>query len=187
MTQLFRCNIVGGSELRMTSRIVAVAASAAALVLTVPGVGHAGPPASGEYLIINGSGKCLEIENSSTANGANAQQWMCVGQRGAAWRFVDLGNWTYGIVSAKSGKCLEVENGSKVNGAQVQQWDCNLNLGHHRWEYRGLDATHYTFRNVGTGKTLEVENSSGADGARVQQWTEAWPTVRAQVWSTRAL
>ncbi len=170
----------------MSSRVVAVGASAAALVLAVPGVGHAGPPASGTFRIINGSGKCLEIENSSTANGANAQQWLCVGQRGAVWRFVDLGNWTYGIVNVNSGKCLEVENGWKDNGAPVQQWDCNLNLSHHRWQYMGLDANYYGFKNVATGKFLEVENSSGADGARVQQWSYASPTVRGQIWSAVA-
>ncbi|MET9701146.1 RICIN domain-containing protein [Streptomyces sp. NPDC006529] len=184
MMQLFCCNAVGGSELRMSSRFAAAGASAAALVLAVPGVGQASPPTSSTYRIINGSGKCLEIENSSTANGANAQQWMCVGQRGAVWRFVELGDWNYAIVNVNSGKCLEVENGWNDNGAQVQQWDCNLNLSHQRWQYMGLNKDYYGYKNVGTGKFLEVENSSGADGARVQQWSEAWPTVRGQIWST---
>lgn len=35
----------------------------------------------GTYYLVNAhSGKCLEIENSSTANGARAQQWDCKGQ-----------------------------------------------------------------------------------------------------------
>lgn len=32
------------------------------------------------------SGKCLEVENSSSANGARVQQWTCNGQLGSYWR-----------------------------------------------------------------------------------------------------
>ncbi|MEU7154960.1 RICIN domain-containing protein, partial [Streptomyces chrestomyceticus] len=37
------------------------------------------------------SGKCLEVENSSTKNGARAQQWDCKGQAGASWNLRDGG------------------------------------------------------------------------------------------------
>lgn len=43
-------------------------------------------PDSGVVQIRNGrSGKCLEIENSSTANDANAQIWRKAGQSGMYW------------------------------------------------------------------------------------------------------
>ena len=40
--------------------------------------------------IINFSGGCLEISNSSSSNGARAQQWSCVGQSGAQWSLVSV-------------------------------------------------------------------------------------------------
>ncbi|MEU7233375.1 RICIN domain-containing protein, partial [Streptomyces chrestomyceticus] len=75
------------------------------------------------------SGKCLEIENSSTKNGARAQQWDCKGQAGAGWYLLDLGGGNWSIVNAKSGKCLEIENSSTKNGARAQQWDCKGQAG----------------------------------------------------------
>jgi hypothetical protein len=73
----------------------------------------------GYYLIQNyWNNKCLEIVNSSSSLGARAQQWDCVGQRGALWRF----SGPYIINS--SGGCLEIENSSSSNGARAQQWNC---------------------------------------------------------------
>ncbi|MEU8435979.1 RICIN domain-containing protein [Streptomyces sp. NPDC029216] len=65
---------------------------------------------------------CLEIENSSTENGAHAQQWTCNPQaRGMLWIKAYDGNWH--ITNYGSGNVLEVEDSSTRNGARVQQWD----------------------------------------------------------------
>ncbi|WP_162688908.1 MULTISPECIES: RICIN domain-containing protein [unclassified Streptomyces] len=150
------------------------------MVLAATGVGHADPadtPLAATDLIINGSGSCLEIENSSTANGANAQQWTCVFQGGANWRIFQGGAPTeWWIINEKSGKCLEVENGWTHNGAPVQQWTCTYGVKHQLWFIDGN-----RIQNKATGKYLEVENSSGANGARVQQWQYA--NVRGQHWT----
>ncbi|WP_373301057.1 RICIN domain-containing protein [Streptomyces violascens] len=34
------------------------------------------------------SGKCLEVDNSSTNDGARVQQWDCKGQAGSKWETV---------------------------------------------------------------------------------------------------
>ncbi|AWZ18175.1 RICIN domain-containing protein [Streptomyces sp. ICC1] len=154
------------------------------MVLAATGVGHAEPvnePLAAAELLINSSGKCLEIENSSTANGAKAQQWTCVGQSGAYWKTVPAGSPAeFWIVNAKSGKCLEVENGWKHNGAPVQQWTCTPGVKHQLWMGAGPRPGGAAIMNSGTGKFLEVENSSGANGARVQHWQYA--QVSGQAW-----
>ncbi|WP_404960342.1 RICIN domain-containing protein [Streptomyces sp. 147326] len=116
------------------------------------------------------SGKCLEISNSSTANGARAQQWACNGQAGSKWGMADAGGGTYYLVNAHSGKCLEIENSSTANGARAQQWDCKGQAGS-KWKFYVHSGNAATVVNAKSGKCLEVENSSGANGARVQQWT----------------
>ncbi|MFF2544112.1 RICIN domain-containing protein [Kitasatospora sp. NPDC058063] len=98
---------MSSNGLRSTRRSAAI--SLAALTLTLTGLAggqafadsHTGEPSlhtalaelgkgvsadlSGTFVIKNSSGKCLEITNSSTANGANAQQWLFSGQPGAVW------------------------------------------------------------------------------------------------------
>ncbi|MEU4730576.1 RICIN domain-containing protein [Streptomyces sp. NPDC023588] len=119
--------------------------------------------------IYNQSGKCLEISNSSTANGARAQQWDCNGQAGSNWSMADAGGGTYYLVNAHSGKCLEIENSSTANGARAQQWDCKGQAGS-KWKFYVVGGTAARVVNAKSGKCLEIENSSKSNGARAQQW-----------------
>lgn len=164
------------------------------MVAVLPGVSQAdnslpAPLASNELLIINGSGKCLEIVNSSTANGADASQWSCVGQPGAVWQLVKPTGTNdtsaYWIRNVNSGKCLEIENGWKHNGAPAQQWTCTPGVAAQLWRTGGISYTSIpgkSLYNLGTQHWLEVENSSSSNGARVQQWDYA--NVTGQIWKT---
>ncbi|MDV5145257.1 RICIN domain-containing protein [Streptomyces sp. SBC-4] len=159
---------------KKTAKFAAAVAVGAALVMTTPGASHAAD--TGPFYLKNAhSNKCLEIENSSKVNGANAQQWSCVGQSGAKWKLRSLGNGEYLFINVGSGKCLEVENGWRHVGAPIQQWTCNANLGHHKWKIREWTGSGGDFwlSNVGTGYLAEVENSWTHDGAPVQQWSGA--------------
>ncbi|MFI6469841.1 RICIN domain-containing protein [Streptomyces sp. NPDC050516] len=115
------------------------------------------------------SNKCLEIDGSSAANGARAQQWDCNGQSGAVWVTKPTSDGTYvNLVNASSGKCLEVADSRKDNGAPVQQWNC-AGVTTQEWELQGTPDSRI-LKNVNSGKILEIDNSSTANGARVQQW-----------------
>ncbi|MCF3182588.1 RICIN domain-containing protein [Streptomyces polychromogenes] len=153
-----------------------MAVAAGSLVMLTPTASSA----SSTSFVNWGSMKCLEIENSSTENGAHAQQWDCNGQPGADWEWEYVGpGQQFFIKNVHSGKCLEVENGSKANGATVQQWTCNPQARGMLWikEYGGS----WYIRNYGSGKVLEVENSSTRNGARVQQWDKS-DTAPGQRW-----
>ncbi|MEU8966979.1 RICIN domain-containing protein, partial [Streptomyces sp. NPDC048491] len=68
-------------------------------------------------------GKCLEIANSNTADGARAQQWTCKGIPTQQWAIKPIdttGNWN--ITNLNSGKTLEIDSSSKSDGAPAQQW-----------------------------------------------------------------
>ncbi|GAA2796559.1 RICIN domain-containing protein [Kitasatospora sp. CM 4170] len=125
--------------------------------------------AAGRLLYIyNSSGKCLEIENSSTKNGAPAQQWTCNRQAGSKWYPHALGDGWYNFKNA-SGKCLEITNSSTGNGANAQQWTCNQQDGA-RWRVERAADGHIVIRNH-SGKVLEITNSSTGNGANAQQWS----------------
>ncbi|MGW1072874.1 RICIN domain-containing protein [Streptomyces sp. NPDC002537] len=128
--------------MKTVAKFAAVAASGAALVMTAPGVGQAASP--GGDLIVNtltSKGKCLEIDGSSTKNGAKAQQWTCKGQKGAFWKAVKVtegdgyqpSNAEYQIVNVNSGKCLEIADSRKDVGAPVQQWTCVPGVATQLW------------------------------------------------------
>ncbi|MFF5131828.1 RICIN domain-containing protein [Streptomyces syringium] len=127
----------------------------------------------GILLTNQNSGKCLEIDGSSTNNGARAQQWDCKGQAGAEWQTKsasDDGRYVY-LVNGNSGKCLEVADSRKDNGAPAQQWDC-ADIATQKWELQGSPVNRF-IKNVNSGKILVVEGSSKSNGARVQQWDNA--------------
>jgi hypothetical protein len=120
------------------------------------------------FTIKRANGKCLEIENSSTALGARAQQWECKNQPGMYWYVRDdtMGHWH--IISRSSGLSLEIEGSSYNNGARAQQWAFYNGTGE-EWTFpSGPSGSTYIVN--GSGKCLEIENSSYDNGARAQQW-----------------
>ncbi|MFC4518386.1 RICIN domain-containing protein [Streptomyces ehimensis] len=80
-----------GSEPGMNtlSKITSLAATPlAVIVLLAPTTSQAASPATerdGAWLTNYKSNKCLEVEGSSSKDGARVQQWDCKGQAGANW------------------------------------------------------------------------------------------------------
>ncbi|MBT2453200.1 RICIN domain-containing protein [Streptomyces sp. ISL-43] len=130
------------------------------------------------------SGKCLEIDGSSKANGGLAQQWTCAGQPGANWQFRPTATQgVYEIVNVNSGLCLEISNSSKDDGGRAQQWTCG-GIPTQQWRIQPAgDTVFLNITNVNSGKTLEVSNSSKDNGAPVQQWAHSSdPSFAPQSW-----
>ncbi|MFG3053671.1 RICIN domain-containing protein [Kitasatospora sp. NPDC048239] len=128
------------------------------------------------FRIANYEGRCLEVENSSTENGARVQLWDCHNQPGSYWRWMSVPGTNYSyLVNDHSRKCLEIENSSLANGGRAQLWDCAGQTGA-MWVATGelydrdRAIEHYTILNT-SDRALEVENSASFNGARVQQWS----------------
>ncbi|TQM85534.1 ricin-type beta-trefoil lectin protein [Saccharothrix saharensis] len=134
----------------------------------------------GVEILNRASGKCLEIADSSHANGARAQQWLCDGSATTMrWRVERQGGGkTFRIVNVNSGKCLEIADGSYEDGARAQQWECK-DLPVMRWYVEPRDDALVIY-NEETLRCLEIADSSLADGARAQQW--ACDYRAAQLW-----
>ncbi|MFI0242429.1 ricin-type beta-trefoil lectin domain protein [Streptomyces sp. NPDC016845] len=107
-------------------------------------------------------GKCLDVRDGSTANGAVAQIWSCVaGSRNQTWTVK-----ADGTVRAL-GKCLDVSGGSTADGAKVQLYDCN-GTGAQQWRYESGSGD---LVNSASDKCLDVTGNSSADGVATQLWS----------------
>ncbi|WP_406066194.1 RICIN domain-containing protein [Streptomyces sp. NBC_01077] len=119
------------------------------------------------------SGKCLEIADWSTANGAAARQWDCHLGKNQWWFFLPQDNGSDLLFNEHSGKCLEVADWSTANGAVVRQWDCHEGANQ-QWVWMGTTTTDgldvIALKNVHSGKCLEMADWRLDNGAPARQW-----------------
>jgi len=117
------------------------------------------------------SGKALDLDGWSTADGAKIQQWSRHGGACQQWRVVDMGNGLK-LQSVSSGKVLDIPGADAHSGQKVQQWSDNgsnaqrfgaAHLGNGVWKFWPV---------LNGGLCLDVSGSSTADGAQVQVWND---------------
>ncbi|MEV0253635.1 RICIN domain-containing protein [Streptomyces sp. NPDC050732] len=116
------------------------------------------------------SGKCVEVAEDSSDDGARVVQRGCDGGLNQQWRFEDAGGGYVRVLAQHSGKCLDVADESTADGAAVHQYRCSSGA-HQQWRFedRG-DSTHRLVARH-SGKCLDVADESTADGARLIQWS----------------
>ncbi|MER7575890.1 ricin-type beta-trefoil lectin domain protein [Streptomyces sp. NPDC126514] len=113
---------------------------------------------TGEVKGVNG--KCLDVAQSSTADGTQIQLWTCNGTGAQRWTLsADK------TVRAFS-KCLDVSGGNTADGTKIQLWTCN-GSGAQVWEPQA-DGT---VRNPQSGKCLDASGGTWNDGTPVHLWT----------------
>lgn len=125
------------------------------------------------------SGKLLEVEDSSTENGANIIQWESNGGPNQQWNISHVGDGWYSIINAFSGKCVDVYELSTEDGGEIRQW-----------EYWGGDGQQWRFVNEGNGnygivsrlsnKALDVYEFNTENGGDIRQWSY-W-SGESQLW-----
>lgn len=146
---------------------------------------YAAPDVNTDYKIINrNSGKALDVNAKSIADGANVQQWADNGETNQQWSLVSVGSGYYKLVNKNSDKVLDVYQKSTADGANVQQWTDNGGTNQ-QWQIVDVGGGYYKLINRKSGKALDVNASSTADGANVQQWTDNGGTN--QQWSFAAV
>ncbi|WP_405737580.1 family 43 glycosylhydrolase [Streptomyces sp. NBC_00028] len=144
--------------------------------------GPSGEPSSTSttYTLTNrNSGKCLDVAGSSTADGANVQQYTCNGGNNQKWRVEDQGDDTSRLVNVATGKVLDTADCSSADGADLRQWSW-LNNTCQRFRFIVTDSSYVRIVNQATGKVADVADCSTADAADVRQWT--WLNNNCQQW-----
>ncbi|MGW6933004.1 glycoside hydrolase family 27 protein [Lentzea sp. NPDC054927] len=108
-----------------------------------------------------GSNRCLDIENQSTAAGANTAIRDCHTAASQQWTA-----WPHGEIRVFGDKCLDAYNQGTANGTRVIIWQCN-GQANQRWTVESDGSV----RNANAGLCLDVEGASTANGARLVLWT----------------
>ena len=83
------------------------------------------PLGNSYYKVINfNSNKVLEIAGSSTADGANLQQWDDYGGAQQQWKLVPQVDGSYQLMALHSNKCIDVTSATATVGAPLTQLAC---------------------------------------------------------------
>ncbi|WP_411109279.1 RICIN domain-containing protein [Streptomyces sp. c-19] len=124
------------------------------------------------YVLVNRhSGKALDVNGASTADGARVSQWTRNDGANQQWQFVDSGGGFYRLKARHSGKVLDVAGASTTDGAAIAQWT-DVNGAHQQFRLADSDAGHVRLINRNSGKAVEVQGASTADGGNVVQYTD---------------
>ncbi|MFD3517351.1 RICIN domain-containing protein [Streptomyces sp. NPDC058657] len=130
------------------------------------------------------SGKVLDVNGFSTADGTRIQQWTDQNTANQQWKLKGTGDGHYELVNRNSGKVLGIAGDSTgENAAAEQQTDSSATSQEWRIDdVSGSDAVTLTSRR--SGRVLDVSGSSRADGAAVVQYrakgsaNQQWKLVR---------
>jgi hypothetical protein len=118
------------------------------------------PPASGPVKGV-GSGRCLDVPNSSQTNGTQLIIWDCNG--GANQRWTRLSN---GELQVYGNKCMDVQGNNTAPGSVVAIWDCNGGTNQ-QWRVN----TDGTIVGVQSGLCLDVTGNGTTNNTPVEIWT----------------
>jgi hypothetical protein len=133
--------------------------SAARSVMASAGVQSGGR----QHVLIGGqaSGRCIDIGDSSTANGAQAQLWDCNGGANQRWTYTSGKQLTlYGS------KCLDASGQGTGNGTPAVIWDCNGQTNQ-QWNVNA-DGT---ITGVQSGLCLDASGNGTANGTKIHLWS----------------
>ena len=81
----------------------------------------------GPYALISNQGKCMDVRDYSTSNGAVIQVYDCTFASNQNFVFYSTAYANVYTIrpTHTTGKCLDIKDASTSSGAQLQQWTCN--------------------------------------------------------------
>ena len=120
-------------------------------------------------IVARHSGKCLDVSDASTLNGAPVIQWTCVGATNQHWLPIPIGDGYLKFMARHSGRVLAVQGGSLANGAPIIQ-ATEAGTAPQQWQIFDVGSGYLRIMARPSGKALDVSNGSTADGAQIVQW-----------------
>ncbi|MFD7293105.1 endo-1,4-beta-xylanase [Streptomyces sp. NPDC059897] len=117
------------------------------------------PPAESGQIKGVGSGRCLDVPNSSTTDGTQLQLWDCSGGTNQKWSYTDAGE-----LRVYGNKCLDA--GGTGNGAKVQIYSC-WGADNQKWRLNSDGS----IVGVQSGLCLDAVSGGTANGTQIQLYT----------------
>ncbi|MGI5481676.1 RICIN domain-containing protein [Streptomyces lavendofoliae] len=131
------------------------------------------------------SGKVLDVNAFSTADGTRVQQWTDQNTANQQWRLRPTGDGYYELVNRNSGKVLGIAGGSTADKAAAEQQTDSTSTSQ-EWRIDGVGGSGaVTFTSRRSGRVLDVSGGSTADGAAVVQYrgkgstNQQWKLLKA--------
>ncbi|MGW9047744.1 RICIN domain-containing protein [Streptomyces lydicus] len=131
------------------------------------------------------SGKALEVNAFSTADGTRIQQWTEQGTANQEWKLRPTGGGYYELVNRNSGKVLGIAGNSTAEGAVAEQ-QTDRSSPSQEWKIKEVGGSGaVTFTSRRSGQVLDVSAGSTAQGAAVVQYpsrggtNQQWKLVKA--------
>jgi hypothetical protein len=110
------------------------------------------------------SGRCADLNNSSTTNGEQAQLWDCAGNANQRWTY----NASTKQLMVYGNKCLDAFNAGTANGTATVIWDCHSGTNQ-QWNVNANG----TITGVQSGRCLEASGLGTGNGTKLQLW-DCW-------------
>ncbi|GLW25005.1 alpha-N-arabinofuranosidase [Microbispora amethystogenes] len=119
-----------------------------------------GNPQQGVQIVGGQSGRCVEVPNSSTANGTQVQLWDCGSGTNQRWTYTSGKQ-----LQVYGNKCLDAYGQGTANGTQVIIWDCN-GQANQQWNVN----SNGTITGVQSGLCLDANAAGTANGTKLILW-----------------
>jgi lysophospholipase L1-like esterase len=116
---------------------------------------------TGRAIVGGGSGRCVDVPNSSTTNGVQLQIWDCSGQANQSWTVTASRQ-----LMVLGSKCMDALNAGTTAGTQVVTWDCNGQTNQ-QWNVN----SNGTITGVQSNLCLDASGRGTANGTRLILWT----------------
>ncbi|MEX0172843.1 RICIN domain-containing protein [Streptomyces sp. LMG1-1-1.1] len=116
------------------------------------------------------SGKVLDVNGFSTADGTRIQQWTDQNTANQQWRLRPTGDGYHELVNRNSGKVLGIAGDASAQGAAAEQ-QTDSSSAAQEWridDVSGSGAVTFTSRR--SGQVLDVSGGSTAEGAAIIQY-----------------
>jgi len=120
------------------------------------------PPPVGKQIVGTQSGRCVEVPNSSTANGTQVQLGDCsTGQAKQLWTYTSGKQ-----VMVYGNKCLDASGRGTSNGTPVIIWDCN-GQPNQQWNVNA----NKTITGVQSNLCVDASGQGTANGTKLVLWS----------------
>ncbi|MFE9063171.1 ricin-type beta-trefoil lectin domain protein [Streptomyces violaceusniger] len=119
------------------------------------------PGTDGAEIIGAASGRCVDLDQNTITNGAQAQLWDCQGGQNQLFRLTSRNELTvYGS------KCLGAEKDGTADGTKVVIGDCTGATGQ-KWQVNASGALVHQ----GSGRCLDAYDNGTGNGTRLVLWS----------------
>jgi hypothetical protein len=115
------------------------------------------------------SGKVMEVQNNSTADGGAVAQYTANGGNNQKWTLNYDGAGYFSLKNVNSAKVLDVPSSSTADGTALKQWTANGGANQ-KWRLVDKGSGRFLVVNKNSAKLVEVSGASTANSALIDQY-----------------